>query len=100
MTTWTYTKKVICKHASIENRAAWNNQEWITAYEDWYYDQVDANLADPSIDVSGLETWSVDNLTCEILCADQAQVELLIGFINGWEQKLPALSITIVDHTA
>ena len=102
MTTWTYTKKLICEHANAENRQIWKDRSNSVVYEDWYFDQVDANLADPNL-LFLPESWSSNDLVCEILCADQAQADSLIKLhhdIKIGVEHLPAITISVVDNTA
>lgn len=100
MTTWTYTKKLISEHANAASREAWRNPDWVTAYTDWYHNQVEAGLADPdTIDTTILpESWSADDLTCETLCSDQAQIESLIALAEIWMKKLTVITLTITDY--
>ena len=96
MATWNYTKKLIMDNKSMEGReaheAAYTDKG---AYQDWYFDQVDAGLADNR---STFAPYTVTDAVYEFLMADQAQVDSYIAMAYAVAERIGyPLSATVVD---
>ena len=96
MTDFKYTKKIIMDNKTVEGANAHINN--LETYTDWYYDQVDAGLADDLTDISRIFEWVSDSV-CEILLTDQAQVDSYIVMAYALADKIGyPLSATVVDY--
>ncbi len=96
MKTWNYTKKLIVDNKTEEGANA--HLENSEQYEDWYYSQIDAGLADNTRFFTEYE-WTSPSV-CEILVTDQAQAESFIAMATALGEKIgfPVTGI-IVDYT-
>jgi hypothetical protein len=98
MKTWNYTKKLIVDNKTEDGRwaheAAYNDQG---AYQDWYYDQVDAGLADDSMVFLPHVIPDRDTMYT-FLMTDQDQVDSYIAMAYAVAERIGhPLSHTVVD---
>ena len=98
MNDFIYTKKIIMDNKTPDGRAA--HEAYGETYLDWYFDQVEAGLAD--YNGSGFVSYEwVSDTVCEIIVTDQAQAESYIAMAIALGEKIGfPLSATIVDYTA
>jgi|688.fasta_scaffold1779327_1 hypothetical protein len=95
MTDFTHTKKIIMDNNTPEGANAHTNNGEV--YLDWYFDQVDAGLADSTKQFCVYE-WISDSV-CEILVTDQAQADSFIAMAYALADKIGyPLSATVVDY--
>ncbi len=70
----------------------------LQTYTDWYYDQVDAGLADGTMQFDQICDWVSDSV-CEIQLTDQAQVDSYVAMAYALADKIGfPLSATVVDN--
>ena len=78
MPVWKYTKKLIMDNKSLEGAAdlfyAFHN---VNGLQDWYFDQVEAGLADNSIDFCPFRI--IQDFVFEVLVTDQVQADSLMA---------------------
>jgi hypothetical protein len=95
MTGFTYTKKIIMDNKTAEGANEHVNNGGI--YQDWYFDQVVAGLADSTKQYS-MYNWTSDTV-CEILVTDQAQADSYIAMAYALADEIGyPLSATVVDY--
>ena len=94
-----YTKKIIMDNKTLEGATV--HIDNIEVYTDWYYDQVDAGLADGTKQFNDFCNWVSDSV-CEIILTDQAQVDSYITMAYALADKigcpLSATVATVVDY--
>ena len=97
MATWNYTKKIIVTHISVDGRVAHENAfADLNGPQDWYYDQIDAGLADPSRPFVPL--MLVSDTVYELLVTDQAQADSFLATTYAAAEKIGyPLNGTVID---
>lgn len=97
MATWNYTKKIIMDNKSVEGRAA-HEAAFLDrkSYQDWYYEQVDAMLADKT--TLFIPHKFASDIVLEFLVTDQAQADSYIAMAYAVAERIGyPLSATVVD---
>ena len=96
MSSLTYTKKCIVEFSTVEGLLAHSNH---VEYTDWFKNQVDNNLADPTD--SFLPFKSTSTTTNEVLCVNQSQAEELMAKMIeiGVQLDHPLTATTILDFS-
>lgn len=83
MSTWNYTKQISIIHPSEDSVIAHeNNTDWT----DWFYNQVEAGLADSTLRF--LPHAMASALEVHILCTNQAQVDSLLAVQKQVDQNV------------
>ena len=97
MATWNYTKNVIMDNKSQEGRMAHENASSDSGgLQDWYYDQIESGLADPTMAFVPIKL--VPDNVWEHLVTDQAQADSLIITALATAERIGyPLSATVVD---
>ena len=96
MSNFTYTKKLIMDNKDADTRTAHEAQ--VDAYYDWYFEQVEAGLADNVLGFV-LYEWVSDTI-CEITVTDQVQAESFFAMATALGEKIGfPVTGTIVDYT-
>ena len=97
MATWNYTKKIIMDNKSVEGREAHEHAfQDINSYQDWYYNQIEAGLADPNRIFVPLKLAS--DTVYEQLTTGQTQADSYIAMAYETAIKIGyPLSATVVD---
>ena len=102
MTTWKHTKKILFNCLSTEGSTQHENysqNETSNVYADWYFNQVEAGLADPNLVFDDI--WKkISDTEWSILVIDQAQADsyIAMAYAIGDEIGYP-LNHIVVDHT-
>ena len=102
MTTWKHTKKLILNCLSTEGSTQHENysqNEPLNVYADWYFNQVQAGLADPNLVFDDI-CKKISDTEWSILVIDQAQADsyIAMAYAIGDEIGYP-LNHIVVDHT-
>ena len=96
MTTWKYNKKITLGFTSVEGRKAHESAYHDkNAFQDWYYDQVDVELADKNVPYVPYKL--ISDTVYEILVSDQAQVDSFVAMVSALGERLGA---PIADYSA
>jgi len=97
MATWNYTKKIIMDNKSVEGREAHEHEFQDTnSYQDWYFEQIEAGLADPNRGFVHLKLAA--DTVYEILVTDQTQADSYIAMAYAVAERIGyPLSATVVD---
>jgi hypothetical protein len=94
MATWNYTKSVIMDNKSHEGREA-HDDMW-PDHQDWYFEQVEAGLADPTMPIVLMKLAS--DTVYELLVTDQTQANSYIAMAYAIAERIGyPLSATVVD---
>ena len=96
-TMWNYTKNVILDNKSIEDRVAMESVFFdANGPQDWYYDQVEAGLADPLSRF--LPVYQSSDTVWEHLVTDQVQADSYIAMAYAVAERIGCpLNGTVVD---
>jgi|LakMenEpi03Aug12_release.lakeMendotaPanAssembly.Ray.scaffolds.fasta_scaffold824296_2 hypothetical protein len=102
MTTWKHTKKILFNCLSTEGSTQHENysqNETSNVYADWYFNQVEAGLADPNLVFDDI-CKKISDTEWSILVIDQAQADsyIAMAYAIGDEIGYP-LNHIVVDHT-
>jgi hypothetical protein len=99
MTDFKHTKKIICDCLSIEGSNAHDTDDLVNTYSDWYYEQVEAGLADPN-----LVWWDVcvkiSDTEYSLLVTDQTQADSIIAKVQKTADNIGyPVKFTVMDYT-
>jgi hypothetical protein len=102
MTTWKHTKKILFNCLSTEGSTQHENysqNETSNVYADWYFNQVEAGLADPNLVFDDI-CKKISDTEWSILVIDQAQADsyIAMAYAIGDEIGYP-LNHIVVDNT-
>ena len=100
MTTWKHTKKILFNCLSTEGSTQHENysqNETSNVYADWYFNQVEAGLADPNLVFDDI-CKKISDTEWSILVIDQAQADsyIAMAYAIGDEIGYP-LNHIVVD---
>ena len=100
MTTWKHTKKILFDCLSTEGSTQHENysqNETLNVYADWYFNQVEAGLADPNLVFDDI-CKKISDTEWSILVIDQAQADsyIAMAYAIGDEIGYP-LNHIVVD---
>ena len=103
MATWKYTKKLTLDYKSAKGRQAHESAYLdVNAYQDWYYEQIDAGLADGRGPYVPFKL--VSDTVYEIIVTDQSQADSYVAMVDALGDRLgfpiAGYSVTDVDYTA